>query len=111
VFPSWNEGLPNVVKEASASALPIVATKVGGIPEIVEDGATGFLVPARDVDALREAIKTLVRDAELRSRFGMEARRRVCRDYDYHKNGALLAERIRTAVAFAKGPVTGFDHA
>jgi glycosyltransferase involved in cell wall biosynthesis len=52
---SFNEGLPMVLLEASASGLPVVATAVGGNVELVVDGVTGYLVPARNPDALSEA--------------------------------------------------------
>lgn len=95
VFPSWNEGLPNAVKEASACALPIVATNVGGIPEIIEDGVTGLLVPPRSADALFEALRRLVADVDLCSKLGTAAREAVSKAWDYHKNGPLLVEKIR----------------
>jgi glycosyltransferase involved in cell wall biosynthesis len=57
LLPSYREGVPNVVLEAMASGLPVVATDVGGIPEIVELGISGFLVPAMDAKALKEAIE------------------------------------------------------
>ena len=61
-LPSWNEGMPNVVLEALASGRPVVATKVGGIPDVVK-GASGVLVPPRDVAALSDALaRTLSED-------------------------------------------------
>jgi glycosyltransferase involved in cell wall biosynthesis len=55
-LPSQNEGMPNVIVEALAMGLPVVASRVGGIPELVQDGVNGYLVPARDVAALSEAL-------------------------------------------------------
>ncbi|AUX22745.1 glycosyltransferase [Sorangium cellulosum] len=56
-LPSWAEGTPNVVLEALAAARPVVATRVGGIPDVVEPGRTGLLVPPRDVGALGRALR------------------------------------------------------
>ena len=57
-LPSWAEGTPNVVLEAIAAARPVVATRVGGIPDVIENERTGILVPVRDPDALREALRS-----------------------------------------------------
>ena len=62
-----------------AHGRPVVATRVGGIPDLVEDGATGFLVEPGDVDGLRAALLRLLSDPDLRRRLGNEARRRVRR--------------------------------
>ena len=53
------------------AGLPVVATKVGGVPELVEDGVTGFLVPPKDPDALAEALQKFIADSELWRRIGM----------------------------------------
>jgi glycosyltransferase involved in cell wall biosynthesis len=69
-LPSWTEGLPLVVLEAMAQRRPVVATPVGGTPEVVVDGETGLLVPPRDPDALAAALRRLLADADLRRRMG-----------------------------------------
>ena len=66
VLPSYHEGLPRSVIEAMAVGRPIITTNVPGCRETVTDGVNGFLVPARDSDALCEKMKILARDAELR---------------------------------------------
>jgi 2-deoxystreptamine N-acetyl-D-glucosaminyltransferase/2-deoxystreptamine glucosyltransferase len=76
-LPSHREGLPLSVLEAMVHGRPVVATAVGGIPELVEDGVTGLLVPPGDVQALRFALERLLADPVLRRRLGREARRRV----------------------------------
>jgi L-malate glycosyltransferase len=76
-LPSWTEGLPLVVLEAMAQRRPVVATPVGGTPEVVADGETGFLVPARDPATLARALRRLLDDPALRWRMGEAGRRRV----------------------------------
>jgi glycosyltransferase involved in cell wall biosynthesis len=77
VLPSRSEGLPRVIVEAMARARPVVATRVGGIPELVEHGVTGLLVPPEDPDALADALVRLLADRDLAARMGAEARRRA----------------------------------
>ncbi|MCC6486132.1 MAG: glycosyltransferase [Candidatus Hydrogenedentes bacterium] len=72
--PSLNEGMGRVLLEAGAAGAPVVASAVGGIPDILQDGETGLLVPSRDVDALAGAILRLWRDPVLRVRMSAVAR-------------------------------------
>jgi len=80
VLPSYTEGFPNVVIEAMASGLPIIATSVGAIPEMIGDGR-GILVPPKDSVALASALKNLIADSSSRRRFGELARDKAYRDY------------------------------
>jgi glycosyltransferase involved in cell wall biosynthesis len=80
------DGLPNVLVEAASMEVPIVATDVSGVPELVDDGVNGFLVPARDPRALAERMSRLLNDAALRSRFAQAGRDRVLRDFDLQSN-------------------------
>ena len=59
----------------------VVATEVGGVPELVEDGGTGFLVPPRDPDALAEALQKLIADPELRRRMGQAGREKALKEF------------------------------
>ncbi|MBI2821390.1 MAG: glycosyltransferase [Acidobacteria bacterium] len=77
VLPSISEGLPNVLLESMAAAVPVIATDVGGNAEVVEDGVTGLLVPPRDPQALARAICRLLRDPQMLSRFGERGKRRA----------------------------------
>ena len=77
VLSSVSEGLPLCLLEAMASGKPVVATNVGGNPEIVVNGETGFLVPPRDPDSLAASILSLLQDRRLASHFGMNGQRRV----------------------------------
>jgi glycosyltransferase involved in cell wall biosynthesis len=77
ILPSRSEGFSNALLEAMSFALPCIATRVGGNPEVVVDGVTGFLVPPDDVVALADKTLTLLRSAQLRLEFGSAARARV----------------------------------
>lgn len=77
VFPSRREGFPVTCAEAMAHGRAVVATAVGGLPDMVVDGETGLLVPPRDPRALRAAIDRLLADDELRRRLGAAARERI----------------------------------
>jgi glycogen(starch) synthase len=83
LFPSRHEGMPNVVLEAMASGLPVVATRIAGNEELVVEGQTGRLVPAEDAGALRESLRELLTSASLRERMGRAARLRVEREYTW----------------------------
>lgn len=77
VLPSVNEGISNTIIEAMASGVPVVATQVGGNPELVVDGVTGTLVPAQDPEAMAQALRAYVVSAELRATQGKAGRSRV----------------------------------
>ncbi len=79
-----------VAKEASASAVPVVATVHGGLPEIVEHGVTGFLAPERDVATLSQHLQTLLNDESLRHAMGVKAREKMEREYDGKQQARAL---------------------
>ena len=83
LFPSRHEGMPNALLEAMASGLPVVATRIAGNDELVQEGVTGKLVDAEDVPALEESLRQLIRDPHLRKRMGAAARQRVEREYSW----------------------------
>ncbi len=76
-LPSYTEGSPNVVKEAMASGLPVVATRAGGIPDLVRDNVNGCLYDAGDVNALKKCIASLARSENMRKVFGKMSRQTV----------------------------------
>lgn len=101
VAPSHYEGFGLVLAEAMGVGTPVVGTRASSIPELVDHGVEGLLVPARDADALAEAMIELGRDPELRARMGTAGQARVRRDFtvelmlDRHEQ--LLEEIIRAA--------------
>lgn len=91
---SFAEGIPVSVMEALASGVPVVATMVGGVPELVETGASGIAVPAGRADLVADAIETLVGDPELRARVQREGRRRVEEGHDLRRTAAQMRELL-----------------
>jgi len=81
VLPSHLEGVPNIVLEAMASGVAVIATAVSGTPELVRDGIEARLIPARDHVALADAMKELAHDPELRQRFGTAGHARALQDF------------------------------
>ena len=77
VLTSDSEGMPVSLMEAAACSVPAVATAVGGVPEVVEDGVTGLLVPRGDDEAVASALERLLGDPPFAARLGAAARRRV----------------------------------
>src|SRR4029079_6539900 len=70
VLPSLSEGLSNSLLEAMAAGVPVIATNVGGNPEVVQDGRSGLLVPSRDANALAQAMIRILESPDLACRFG-----------------------------------------
>jgi glycosyltransferase involved in cell wall biosynthesis len=77
VLTSDNEGMPVSLMEAAACGVPVVATAVGGVPELVQDGVTGLLVPVGDACVLATALKRLLIDGQLRLHMSTAARQRA----------------------------------
>ncbi|MBA4156706.1 MAG: glycosyltransferase [Gemmatimonadetes bacterium] len=89
------DGLPNVLREAMALGTPVIASDVAGIPEALDRGRCGVLVPPRDIEALAGAIATVLDDRELRHRLAHFGRAHTERWFDLWRNGAWLAEHLR----------------
>lgn len=102
------DGIPVALMEAMATGIPVVSTPVSGIPELVEDGVSGLLVPPNDADALAEALARLFRDDALADRLAERARCTIEADFDARREaGKLLAlARDRTAAAARTSQVT-----
>ena len=80
-----------------ALGTPVIASDVAGIPEALDDGRCGILVPPKDVGALADAMATLLGDASLRRTLADRARRRTEQQFDMWRNGARLAELLSAA--------------
>jgi colanic acid/amylovoran biosynthesis glycosyltransferase len=108
VMSSFAEGVPVVLMEAMMSGLPVVATQIAGVSELVEEGVNGFLVPPSNVKALSDRIATLLADSDLRHRLGQQGRAKVSQDFNIHTEakklyqlmttGAILSEALATAL-------------
>jgi glycosyltransferase involved in cell wall biosynthesis len=96
------DGIPNVVLEALACGCPSISTRLSGVPEIIEDRATGLLVEPGDEQALAEAIGTILTDRALVNRLATAGRRVVEERFDIHRNIAVLHEWLRAAAEEAR---------
>jgi glycosyltransferase involved in cell wall biosynthesis len=94
-LPSFAEGLPVVLLEAIAAGVPVVASRITGIPELVEHGTSGVLVPPGRPDRLADALRDLSSDPDRRRALAVAARRRVSEEFDV----AACAERLREVMA------------
>jgi colanic acid/amylovoran biosynthesis glycosyltransferase len=88
------EGIPVVLMEAMSSGVPVIASRLSGIPELVEHERSGLLVPPRDAQALADALKRMRSDPTLRQRLGQAGREKVAREFDLSTNAALLIQHF-----------------
>jgi colanic acid/amylovoran biosynthesis glycosyltransferase len=86
------EGIPVVLMEAMACGIPVVASAISGIPELVDNGKNGILVPPRDAHSLANAFERLYLEPGLREDLGDAAREKVLREFNLHKNAATLSQ-------------------
>jgi L-malate glycosyltransferase len=98
VLPSHSEGSPNVLLEAMAAEVPVVATKVGGVPEIVEDEKSALLVPARDNLAMAAAITRILTEAELAHRLTTNANALVVTQFTPNNYARSVIEILRELI-------------
>ena len=91
VLPSFAEGVPVVLMEAMAARVPVVATRVAGVAELVEDGVSGHLVPPGDAETLTGALRRIMGDEALRRAMGAAGRARVLEAFDARREASRLA--------------------
>jgi len=103
VLPSFAEGVPVVLMEAMAMEIPCISTTIAGIPELIESGSEGLLVPASDIKLLAEAISKLEDSPQLADRLARQGRQRVIQAFNLEDNAdrlaAILRNRLRTPLA------------
>ena len=90
------DGIPNVMAEAMASGLPVIVTGVSGIPELVDHGVSGIIVPPREAEALADAIQGILTNDRLRRELAVEARRRVEQIFDAEQTHVTLKRLFET---------------
>ena len=98
VLSSANEGMPNVLLEAMAMGLPCVGTAVGGVPEVIRSGSTGFVVPKKDPEALARALAEVIANPDLRRRFGRQGREAAVAGHSLETVARRHAEVIEHAL-------------
>lgn len=99
VNPSYTEGLPTSVLEAAILGRPIVASNVGGTPEILSDGRSGLLFEAGDIDGLVSSLRALLGDSELRAKLGRAARDDARERFDWGESARRFGELVRALSA------------
>ena len=99
VMASFAEGVPVVLMEAMASGVPVVSSNIAGIPELVEDGVSGMLVPPGDAAAVARAAGRLLSDPDLRARFGAAGRSTVEREFNLATEAARLRHTFAESLA------------
>jgi glycosyltransferase involved in cell wall biosynthesis len=90
VNPSLRESFGVSVLEAQACEIPVIASNTGGLPKVMRDGVTGFLVPPEDVNAIAEKIELLASNGDLRKRMGKAGREFVRKNYDWNENVNIM---------------------
>src|SRR5260370_7094782 len=100
LFPSLMEGLPSVLLEAMASGMPVITAETCGMPDVVEDGFNGLLVPPADASAIEEAVLRLAASPEMPQSLGQAAQRTMAR-YTWGRSAVMLETLFRPIITAA----------
>lgn len=104
VLPSFAEGVPVVLMEAMAAQVPVITTRIAGVPELVDHGASGLLVPPGDAEALSAAIETVLADPALRKSMGAVGREKVMRAFNVQSEAAWLSQVFMAYAGLCETP-------
>lgn len=96
IFPSYYEGLPTSILEAMACGVPVIATGVGGIPEVISDGENGFIVPIKDPKAITNSVIKLLENQKLRIKMGKIARKTIEENYSWDSIASKALEYYKS---------------
>ena len=103
------DGIPNVIVEAMAMGIPIVSTRISGIPECVDDGINGILVEQKDPTVFADALATLIRQPELAHQYGQAGRKKVEQEFDAFQNVEKIGNALRLVCEEqAEGSIPGY---
>ncbi|MHA1753909.1 MAG: glycosyltransferase family 4 protein, partial [Candidatus Odinarchaeia archaeon] len=102
ILPSLSEGLPIVILEAMMIGKPVIATNVGGVPEIIKDKETGLLIPPNNPDKIYEAIKTLLNDTELTKLIAINGQKYVNQRFNFEETFKKIEQLYRDLIWSAK---------
>ena len=93
----WRDGIPVALMEAMFCEVPVVSTSILGLPELIEDSVSGFLVPEKDPESLADAIQRLADDPEMRREYGRQGRMKVISEFNNEKSAAQLRKLFECA--------------
>jgi glycosyltransferase involved in cell wall biosynthesis len=98
-LPSATEGLSNSLLEALAIGLPVLATRVGGTPDVITHGENGYLIPPDDLPALKTGLTTLLTDPTLCARLGVKGRQRIQTDFSLESVASQMVALYQSLLA------------
>jgi len=92
ILPSRSEGMPNVVLESMSFELPVIASRVSGVVDIINDTVDGILIPSEDPQALAHAMKRIIAEPEIATRLGRQARQKVTSEFSLESIADLYSD-------------------